>query len=88
MDVQQVIALLLVAGAAFYLGRLAWLAWRSASSDKGRCSSGCGKCEFAQGDPSSRASTRATPLIRLDSVRLLNTPEPLPKQPRNSPPER
>jgi len=47
MDIQQIIALMIVAVAAVYLGRNAWRAWQAFRSGKGGCESGCGKCAFA-----------------------------------------
>ena len=41
MTIQYAIVLALIAGALAYIGRATWKTW---SSSKGGCASGCGKC--------------------------------------------
>lgn len=74
MDVQQIIALSIVALAAGYLGRNGWRAWRAFRQSKGGCASGCGKCGFAGKDPAEGAA-RPQNVIALTDIRAASTQE-------------
>ena len=47
VDFQQVVVLVLIACAAFYLAKSLFASLKAIWSGKGSCESGCGKCGFA-----------------------------------------
>jgi hypothetical protein len=71
MNVQQIIALLIVSVAAAYLFRNAVRTLRAFLSGRGGCASGCGKCGFA-GEIASRRKAASSPrsdVIPLTDIR-------------------
>ena len=60
MDLQQGIALAIVACAALYLGRCLMVSARNFFSKQGGCAGGCGKCSFAPRNHA-EAPSRKTP---------------------------
>ena len=72
MNVQQILALMLVGLAAAFLLRLFAGSLRAFLSGKGGCGSGCGKCSFAPKDPllGKKASSQGRPdIIPLTEIR-------------------
>jgi hypothetical protein len=68
MSTQQIIVLLCIAGAALYLGRLAWAAWqRFRNPGEGGCATGCGHCGSAKQAVSRRRAIPMTPVDRNSS---------------------
>ncbi len=78
MNVQQIIALTIVAVAAAYLIRSAVRAYQAFRSGKG-CASGCGKCGVAAQIDAARKSAAKTPratTIPLSDVKSVSTKRP------------
>ena len=73
MNLQQIVALLIVIAAAVFLGRNFIRACRSFFSNKSGCSEGCGKCGFApKENPTAKSAASSRPnLISLKDIRTL-----------------
>ena len=75
MDIQQIIAFVIVGVAALYLGRNAVRAWKAFRSGKG-CSSGCGKCAFAVKETVARKpSATSSSLNIIPLTEIKSTPD-------------
>ena len=72
MDTQQIVVLVVVASAAVYLGRNLVMAARGFFRGKGGCSSGCGKCGFAQPTKTQTHSSPQPNVIALRDIRTLS----------------
>ncbi|HZT41839.1 MAG TPA: hypothetical protein VFA07_06600 [Chthonomonadaceae bacterium] len=78
MNVQQIIAWILVGLAAAFLLRLFVGSLRAFLSGKGGCGDGCGKCSFAPKDPlpGKKAASQSRPdIIPLTDIRTLSRKE-------------
>ncbi len=71
MSAQQLIALLIVAVAAVYLGRNLVASARSFFSNKSEGCPGCGKCAFADKAPSKTSASARPNIIPLTDIRSL-----------------
>ena len=73
MNAQQILALVIVAIAALYLGRNFVRSCRAFFSSKSGCSEGCGKCSFAPkaGKPGQTVSSARPNVIPLTDIRTL-----------------
>ena len=77
MELQQIVALLIVAAAALFLARNFVRSLRAFLSGKGGCESGCGKCGFAPRDDRSsvRPAAPSRPnIIPLTDIRTVRSP--------------
>ena len=72
MNIQQILALIIVAVAAVFLTRQLVDAVRSIVQNKAGCGGGCAKCAFAQPDKAIQDTVHSSPkLISLGDIQTL-----------------
>lgn len=72
MDIQQIVALMIVAVAFVFLARQLFASVRSILENKSGCGGGCGKCAFANLEkPNQRQRPTRPDVIALGDIRTL-----------------